>query len=146
MYEAKLRFARNSELAGPDIFKDYEHPLPVTAVEVARIWHQRRKRQSHFPEGLFADPAWDMLLGLYAAKLAGARTTVKDAIRASHVPSTTGLRWLGTLVRHGLCEKIPDAMDARRQYVTLTAAGRAAMDSFFFSLQGEGQTGISSYT
>jgi DNA-binding MarR family transcriptional regulator len=146
MYEAKLRLARTAELAGPIIFQDHEHPLPVTAAEVDLIWHQRRKRHLHFPEGLFADPAWDMLLTLYAAKLAGRRTTVKEVIRAAHVPATTGLRWLGKLVRLGLCRKIPDAMDARRQYVTLTPLGRAAMGSFFSSLEGDGRGGLSSYT
>src|SRR3546814_4357000 len=37
------------------------------AKEVRRMLRQRRMREQYFPAEMFADPAWDMLLDLYAA-------------------------------------------------------------------------------
>jgi DNA-binding MarR family transcriptional regulator len=139
MYISELGFSSNASAVGAEVFRVREIANPISPVEVERIWQQRRERLQHFPAGLFADPAWDMLLHLYATELFGARTTVKGVVRAAHVPDTTGLRWLNNLVTEGLCEKSPDYTDARRQFVTLTDAARSAMDEYFRSIKGAQQ-------
>ena len=80
----------------------------------------RRLRESLFPEPIFADPAWDILLELYACKLEGTRVCVSNACIAAQVPHTTALRWLDRLEEFGLIERCPDPTDSRRIYVELT--------------------------
>jgi DNA-binding transcriptional ArsR family regulator len=80
----------------------------------------RRLRDGMFPEGIFADPAWDMLLDLFACKLEGTRVCVSNACSAAGVPQTTALRWVDRLEECGLVERRPDPVDSRRIYVELT--------------------------
>jgi DNA-binding transcriptional ArsR family regulator len=80
----------------------------------------RRLREGLFPEGLFADPAWDMLLDLFASRLEGSRVCVSSACSAAIVPQTTALRWVDRLEECGLLERHPDPADSRRIYLELT--------------------------
>lgn len=108
---------------------------PIAASLVRRIAISRKERESHFPAGLFSDPAWDILLHLYFVDLAGAKTTVSEAAAASNAPETTGHRWLRHLIALDLCERIADPTDARRYHVALSARAREAMDRYFSSRQ-----------
>jgi DNA-binding MarR family transcriptional regulator len=83
---------------------------------------------------LFADPAWDMLLELYVAQLSQRRMTVSRLSEASGVPSTTALRWIETLVRHGLADRRNDPLDGRRVYISLSAEGCRAIQDYLDSL------------
>jgi DNA-binding transcriptional ArsR family regulator len=80
----------------------------------------RRLREGLFPERIFADPAWDMLLDLYACRLEGTKVCVSNACMAARVPHSTALRWLDRLEEFGLVERHPDPVDNRRIYVELT--------------------------
>ncbi|MEA3017303.1 MAG: hypothetical protein QOI38_2025 [Sphingomonadales bacterium] len=79
----------------------------------------RRLRECLFPEGIFADPAWDMLLDLFACHLEGEKVCVSDACIAAGVPTTTALRWVNRLEEAGLVERRPDPEDSRRIIVAL---------------------------
>lgn len=111
---------------------------PMTCTQVRDIWGIRRSRRNHFPASLFSDPAWDILLHLYATALAGQRSSVTQTVIASNVPEATALRWLGHLLDLGLCRKKPDPTDRRRLFVSLTAAGMDAMDSYFAGVRASG--------
>lgn len=78
--------------------------------------------------GLFADPAWDMLLDLFAAHVEGARISVSSACLASGVPSSTALRWIGEMEKHGFVRRHPDATDGRRTFVDITAQAADAVE------------------
>src|SRR3546814_17984132 len=55
----------------------------------------RRLRDRYFAGDLFADPAWDMLLDLYAARSQNSHpVSVSSLCIASSVPATTALRWI----------------------------------------------------
>ena len=101
---------------------------------VRKLLKCRLARQRHFRDGLFADPAWDMLLELYATKLAGRLISVTSIIGAASVPYSTGLRWLNTLIREGLAVRRADPMDGRRVFVEISAKGFDAMDNYFRGL------------
>lgn len=118
--------------------QDVESPL--SSHEVQNIWAMRRSRAAFFPAGLFADPAWDMLLYLYAAKLAGQRSSVKDAVFGSNVPEATALRWIARLAEAGLCSRRADPLDRRRQFIELTPEGMDTMARYFEAVHG-GKTG-----
>ncbi|MFZ4110649.1 MAG: hypothetical protein ACOYKQ_09300 [Polymorphobacter sp.] len=100
---------------------------PVDAVLVRRLLRVRRDRARFLPPELFADPAWDMLLDLTAARLEGKLTPVSSLCIAAAVPTTTALRWIRSLSDAGIMERRPDPFDARRSHVQLSAAAAEAM-------------------
>lgn len=91
----------------------------------------RRMRLRFFDQTLFADPAWDMLLDLTAARAEHLRVSVTSLCIASGVPTTTALRWIKLLEQAGLVKRIEDDTDRRRAFVTLTERGADAMARFF---------------
>lgn len=91
----------------------------------------RRLREQFFATELFADPAWDMLLDLYAAQLEGRRVSVSSLCIAAAVPPTTALRWIGTMHDADLFRREPDPGDKRRAHITLTERAGNAMRGYF---------------
>ncbi len=80
----------------------------------------RRAREDFFESGLFADPAWDILLDLMAARLEGKQVSVSSLCIAAAVPPTTALRWITTMTESGLLERKQDPHDARRVFIELS--------------------------
>lgn len=103
-------------------------PDPRTVRDVIRA---RRLRDQFFAAELFADPAWDMLLDLYAARLEGRRVSVSSLCIAAAVPPTTALRWIGTLHEAELFGREPDPGDKRRAHITLSDKATTAMRHYF---------------
>ncbi|MGP1354542.1 MAG: MarR family winged helix-turn-helix transcriptional regulator [Parasphingopyxis sp.] len=91
----------------------------------------RALRRHLFRSGILADPGWDILLDLMRAKLTGKRISVSSACIASHGPATTGLRYIGRLVKAGYVARQGDPEDKRRVYVELTEAGLSLMIAYF---------------
>jgi hypothetical protein len=87
----------------------------------------RRLRGKFFDAALFADPAWDILLDLYLATLEQRRVSVSSLCIAASVPSTTGLRYIGTLVQRGMVVRTQNHLDHRVVYVELADATLEAM-------------------
>ena len=98
---------------------------------VRRIIRQRQQRARFFDDGLFADPAWDMLLDLTAARGEGARVSVTSLCIASMVPPTTALRWIGQMTESGLLRRVEDKSDRRRAFIDLTDKAADAMARYF---------------
>ena len=69
---------------------------------IRSVIRARRLRDHFFRGELFADPAWDMLLDLMAARLEGKRVAVSSLCIAAAVPATTALRWIKALTDRGL--------------------------------------------
>lgn len=93
---------------------------PVTAALVRRIVRLRRDRERFFPAEIFADPAWDMLLDLTAARLEGQKVPVSSLCVAAAVPTTTAPRWIRSLTEAGIFERRSDPFNARRAFVHLS--------------------------
>lgn len=95
---------------------------------IRRVIRQRQLRARFIEGEFFADPAWDMLLDLAAARVEGKRVAVTSLCIASGVPPTTALRWIGALVQAGLFQRVCDENDRRRAFIELTenAADRIA--------------------
>lgn len=98
---------------------------------VKRVIKARRDRHTVLPAHLFADPAWDMLLALYAAELDQIHLATSSLCDESQVPVTTALRWIGILANEGLIEQHRDPSDARRVYITLSSKGAGSMAAYF---------------
>lgn len=115
--------------AAPHVGEDY----------VRSIIRARRRRANYFDADLFADPAWDILLDLYAGEISQRRSTVSSTCVAAAVPPTTALRWIGSLEARGLIQRRNDPLDGRRVYVSLTARALEALSNYFASLEAEGR-------
>ena len=97
-----------------------------------RAWiRARRLRDQFFPAALFADPAWDMMLDLYAARLEGRAVAVSSLCIAAAVPPTTALRWMKQLVEEVLFVRIADPRDGRRVFIELSAAAADGLAGYF---------------
>ena len=105
-------------------------PMP-SAEDVRDILRLRRMRNRFFDPTLFADPAWDMLLDLMAARLEGEDVSVSSLSIAASVPSTTALRWIRMMTDLGLFERRADPSDGRRVYINLTEAAANALAGYF---------------
>jgi hypothetical protein len=103
----------------------------ISADTVRAVIRARRLRARFFPEELFADPAWDMLLDLLQAEIAQLRVPVSSLCIAAAVPATTALRWLKTLVQQGLFVRRADPHDGRRVFVELAPATSQALRRYF---------------
>lgn len=68
---------------------------------------------------LFGDPAWEMLLDLLLARFEDRKVSVTSACIASGAPMTTALRLVRRLVEQGVLVRYPDALDRRREFLTL---------------------------
>jgi DNA-binding MarR family transcriptional regulator len=91
----------------------------------------RRSRDRHFPNGYFADVAWDILLDLDKAAREGNQYAVTDVGVEAKAPLTTVLRYLSKLEADGYIERIPDTADRRRSFVRLTDFGQLTMNAIF---------------
>jgi DNA-binding MarR family transcriptional regulator len=112
-----------------------ERYAEVLAIRQGLLARQQRGR--FFNPRLFADPAWDMLLELYAASLTERRLTVSRLAERSGVPLTTALRWIVTLEQEELIDREADRFDRRRIFLSLTDKGRSAMSAYFEELHPE---------
>jgi DNA-binding MarR family transcriptional regulator len=97
---------------------------------VRSIIRARALRREIFNPDLFADPAWDMLLELYALTCEGGRISVSKLSFAAEVPATTALRWIDKLDAEGLVVRFEDPLDARRIWISLSDSGYSAMECF----------------
>jgi len=115
--------------------READAPSPVPGLpDPRRIRALIRKRQARarfFEAELFADPAWDILLDLTAARAEGRRVSVTSLCIASGVPPTTALRWIAQMTRQGLLRREEDLVDRRRAFIALSDSAVEAMARYF---------------
>jgi DNA-binding MarR family transcriptional regulator len=100
------------------------------------VLRNRRLRSRYLPADLFADPAWDILLDLFAADAEGQAVSVTSACVAAAVPVTTAQRWLRELERQGLVQRSQDSGDRRRVLVRISGTGRDAIAQWLNATRG----------
>lgn len=107
--------------------------LPDSAL-VRRLLRHRHQRAAHFGSDLFADPAWDMLLDLTAARGERKRVSVTSLCIAAGVPATTALRWIAQMTEQGLFVRVDDRADRRRAFIDLSDQAAIGMARYFAAL------------
>lgn len=113
-----------------DLLRKPKAPLPDPRL-VKTIIRHRALRADFFDGDLFADPAWDILLDLTAARAEHRRVSVTSLCIAARVPPTTALRWISQMVEAGILERVQDESDRRRAFVTLSDKAAEAMARYF---------------
>ena len=116
--------------ARPVVERGGQQPLQIDASLIRAMIRARRLREQYFKSDLFADPAWDILLDLYAARLEGQRVAVSSLCIAAAVPPTTALRWIKTLTDMGLRLRAADPQDGRRVYIELSHATASGLEAY----------------
>lgn len=116
--------------------REPEGPIELdqaTILAMARAEYRRRRNRGAVfdSEGLFGEPAWDMLLDLFIAGLEGKQVPVTSACIGACVPTTTALRWLAVIEERGLVIREPDPSDARRAHVRLSPEAIERMELYF---------------
>ena len=117
------------QLAGAPEAPAFNHA--VTECYIHNMLKLRRHRDRFFAGELFADPAWDILLELYAAALGQFRISVSNLCIAAAVPATTALRWIKQLEDAGLIQRRPDRTDGRRHFIMLSDEALSSMNAYF---------------
>jgi DNA-binding MarR family transcriptional regulator len=115
---------------------DLDVPPEVPRERVNRLIAARSKRSRYLSPELFGEPAWDILLDLLRAELAGEPISISSACIAADIPASTGLRWLKVLEQKGLVARQYDPRDARRTFVVLTSQASVAMRRYFLEVVG----------
>lgn len=96
---------------------------PIDRREVARIILSiHRSISVLLGRDLFASPAYEMILDLYANG-PDRPVSLKTLCGASSVPTRTALFTINRLVKRGVLLRRPDLTDGRRTNVELTSAG-----------------------
>jgi DNA-binding MarR family transcriptional regulator len=97
---------------------------------VLHIILARRTRAGLFTPELFFDPAWDMLLVLFLARLRRQSVAMSHLAEETAVSASTAVRWLDALDRQGLVIRKSDLRGDRGAFVELSARGTAAMQEW----------------
>jgi hypothetical protein len=124
-----------ASLSESEAQREHGHERPIDAARVRGIIRARRLRDQFLGADLFADPAWDMLLDLMAARLEGQRVPVSSLCMAAAVPPTTALRWIKVLSEQGIFVRTADPQDGRRIYIELADEVAAALDAYLRAAQ-----------
>lgn len=112
----------------------------VAAQDVRRLIFRRSQRSKFFGElgggeVLFEDPAWDILLDLFAAELEGRQVSVSSLCIAAGVAPTTALRWIAKMTELDMLIRHPDPDDKRRAFMTLAPRTSTAMRNYITTIQ-----------
>ena len=99
----------------------------------------RRMREEVIGAQLFSDPAWDILLDLYVARVRGHRVQTSSLSPMAAVPPSTARRWVRKLIDLGLLERERDRTDQRLAFLKLTTKGYELMIAFMARLGAKGQ-------
>ena len=104
----------------------------------ARREHRlRRMREEYIACSLLGEPAWDMLLDLFAHSVRGEKVPVSSACVAAHCPPTTALRYIDMLVQEGFIMRSADKTDKRPVLLTLSRETLVSIGSFLIAMSDE---------
>ena len=98
----------------------------------ASLLRLRASRLKFFPQAMFGEPAWDLMLAIHAST-EGDRLTVTSLAESLRLPLSSTARWARYLETQGLAQRQPDPKDCRSQLIELTEKGQAQLRSYIVS-------------
>lgn len=108
------------------------HHPEIGAAQVRAVIAARRLRREYL-DIEFGDPAWALLLELFAARLEGYRLTMTALGEAAGLRATTALRWVHALEEKGLIRRHADPEDERLVLLDLTENAADAIRAYLTS-------------
>lgn len=110
----------------------------VTAADIRILIRRRRMRDQYFGAEMLADPAWDILLDLFASEMEEKDVSVSSLCIAAAVPPTTALRWISAMTEAGMLIRRFDPHDGRRVFISLSDDAATRMQQYFAAIGGGG--------
>ena len=104
-----------------------KHSLKVMA---KTILQQRRARARYFKSSMFSEPAWDMMLALFANEDSDRRMTITGLAECSGAPLTTALRWIDFLEQEHFIVRRPSPVDRRIMFIEMASLGTDQMTAY----------------
>jgi hypothetical protein len=102
---------------------------PAATDPVARqarhILAMRRRRREHFPDILFGEPGWELMLHLYVAEAERRLLSTQECVALSHLPASTATRWVGLLAAEGYVIEVSNGAS-----LSLTPTARTGLKAF----------------
>ena len=111
------------QLRGVFVADKHGRRLSLTEDHVRSVLLVRRARSDILGKHLFSDPAWDILLELYAAKLGERTMSLTDVARAIETPRSTAKRWVAALEERDLVQSRIDPAESNVIWISLTKQG-----------------------
>jgi DNA-binding MarR family transcriptional regulator len=99
--------------------------------EVQAAIGDRARRREYICSEVLTEPAWDILLQLYAYNLVGEIPPLNELTDRINVPSTTSIRWIKMLEAEGLVVREADPGNPAAVRAHLTTSGLSAMTGYF---------------
>ena len=106
--------------------------------EAANREHRlRRMREAYIGIDHFGEPAWDLLLDLFANSVRSISIPTSAACLAAHCPPTTALRYIDMMVGEGIIVREPHPKDKRSILIRLSEEALVSVGSYFLAVMGE---------
>lgn len=128
----QANYGRFHAIGAAELVSPHDKRRIETRDLVASVLEIRKNRSEVFGSDLFSDPAWDILLELFAAELT--KRKVKLADLNSIAALSTVARWLAALEQRGLIICDGDPLEADNFWIELSRDCAAKMATF---LSGE---------
>lgn len=97
-----------------------------------RYLEARQLRHAILGQGLFVDPAWDILLLLFHAELNDQTLSLDQLCEAAHLSMMVVLRHVGVMERRGLLTGQPGSPGGGRRRLRLSPLATDAMTSWLY--------------
>ena len=104
----------------PAIIADQGEERTTARAWAERFYAERRRRDALFPDGLFGEPAWDLLLAMFVAREKNQAMILCKAYKAAGVTDTTGRRLLDRMEADGLITRRRAPRSRKMRIVELT--------------------------
>ena len=129
MLLSRLIGIERSVLLAARLSADTTPSRPMIVQLAERMRRLRLRRRALFPQPIFGEPPWEMLLALYVDHPDGA--TIATLASGVGLASTTARRWLGYLKDHELVRYLRSERDRRSYSVVLTDGAREKLEAYF---------------
>jgi DNA-binding MarR family transcriptional regulator len=106
----------------------------ISATDLRMLLKARHLRANYISNVQFAEPAWDMLLDLFACQLEGKQICSSSLSLAAGVPMSTALRLVDRMCNTGVFVRSPDPSDGRRFLVRLSVQSEQELLGYFRAL------------
>lgn len=107
------------------------------ALQARQVRTRRELRRNHFDKELIGEPAWEMLLDLYLAKVESEQVTVSSICDRSHASQTTARRYLDLLKLKGLVDVFPFCTEKDDAPIELSSKGFHAISRYLHALESD---------
>ena len=104
----------------PAIVADQGEERATARARAERLYAERRRRDALFPDELFGEPAWDLLLAMFVARDRNQAMILCRAYTAAGVTDTTGRRLLDRMEADGLITRRRAPRSRKMRIVELT--------------------------